>query len=58
MERFLIAAYVIADIATLVYLLVMDAPDFNAWNWLIIIPVDIFLAQIWPIYWAVLHWVM
>lgn len=50
----LVAVYLTGDITTFVYLVVLDAADFNAWNWLIIVPVDLFLASIWPIYWAIL----
>lgn len=53
-EGVLLAVYLVGDIATFVYLIVSDAADFNAWNWLIIVPVDFFLASIWPIYWAIL----
>lgn len=53
-EGVLIAVYLLGDIATFVYLIFSDAADFNAWNWLIIVPVDLFLASIWPVYWAIL----
>jgi|TARA_B110000503_G_scaffold91149_1_gene137673 hypothetical protein len=49
--------FVFADIATFIYLMVVDWPDVNAWNWIIIIPVNVFLATIWPIYWGILHWI-
>ena len=45
-------AFLFGDIATFIYLMIHDAPDFNWWNWIIIIPIDIFLATIWPIYWV------
>lgn len=48
--------YKIGGFATFAYLTAMDAADFNAWNWIIIIPVNIFLGAIWPLYWPFLHW--
>ncbi|WP_101339761.1 hypothetical protein [Cereibacter azotoformans] len=59
MERaqFFSVIYSIGGIATFVALIVMDFPDFNFWNWLIILPINLFLAGIWPIYWGLLHWV-
>lgn len=50
--------YAIGSFATFAYLTAMDSGDFNAWNWLIIIPVNMFLGTIWPLYWGVLYWVM
>lgn len=44
-------------IATFVYLTFFDGYDYTAWNWLIAVPVNIFMGQIWPIYWGILHWV-
>jgi hypothetical protein len=44
------------DIATFIYLVFFDGYVYNSWNWVIAIPCDLFLAQIWPIYWAILHW--
>ncbi len=50
--------YAIIDLGTFVYLIVDDARDHGPWwHWLIFVPIDIFQAQIWPIYWAFLHWV-
>lgn len=51
----LVAAYIAGDLATMVYLMFFDGYTYNAWNWLIAIPVDIILGSIWPIYWAVLR---
>ncbi|WP_226783183.1 hypothetical protein [Oceaniglobus trochenteri] len=50
--------YKIGSFATFAYLTAMDSADFNAWNWLILIPINIFLGIIWPIYWGILHWIM
>lgn len=48
--------YFAADTATFVYLTFFDGYEYTAWNWIIAIPVNIFLGTIWPIYWALLHW--
>lgn len=55
MRSLVLAAYVLGDLATLVYLIFFDGTKYTWWNWLIIVPVDVFLATIWPIYWAVLN---
>lgn len=53
----LIYVYVAIDIATFIYLLVTDWPEIGHWRQVpIFIAIDGFLAMIWPIYWAVLHW--
>lgn len=49
--------YQLAGLATFAYLTAQDAAYFNAWNWLVIVPVNMFLGTIWPAYWAVLHWI-
>lgn len=58
MDRLLVAIYVIGNVATFVFLISQDLPGFNAWNWLVLIPIDLFLAQIWPIYWGILYWIV
>lgn len=50
-------AYGIGALATLVYLLAFSPGHFNAWNWLIVVPLDIFLSGIWPVYWL-LHFIL
>ncbi len=56
-ELWWVRAYLAADIATFGYLMYSDWPDMNWWNWIILIPINVFLAQIWPIYWGLLHWI-
>lgn len=53
--KLLIAAWLVGDLATLIYLLFFDGTQYNWWNWLVIVPIDFFLATIWPIYWLVLR---
>ncbi|PWE33697.1 hypothetical protein DDZ14_03245 [Maritimibacter sp. 55A14] len=55
MARLLGAVYIVADIATFLYLTFFDGYVYTSWNWLIAIPVNLFLAQIWPIYWLILR---
>lgn len=47
--------YELPSIATFIYLTFFDGYPYNAWNWLIAVPVNVFLAQIWPIYWLILR---
>ncbi len=48
--------FLLGDALTFAYLMAADWPTLNAWNWLIVVPINLFLATIWPIYWGVLHW--
>lgn len=57
MKNAMLWAYLLGDAATFVFLTFFDGYAYNAWNWIVAIPVNIFLAQIWPLYWAVLRWV-
>lgn len=56
MNKLALWAYLIVDTATFVYLTFFDGYIYNAWNWILALPINLFLAQIWPIYWSVLHW--
>jgi len=47
--------YEIGSISTFVKLTFFDGYSYNAWNWLIAIPVNFFLGHIWPIYWGILR---
>ena len=49
--------YVVGMITTFVYLTFFDGYIYNAWNWLIVIPINAFLSAIFPIYWGLLHWI-
>lgn len=54
-QKFLLALYVVGDLATFVYLTFLDGYAYNWWNWVIVVPINFFLATIWPIYWPVLR---
>lgn len=45
----------LGSIVTFVWLTLFDGYVYNAWNWLIAIPVNAFVAEIWPIYWVILR---
>ena len=42
-------------VATAVFLTFFDSYPYNAWNWIVAVPVNLFLAEIWPIYWVILR---
>lgn len=50
-----LAVHLVASTATQIFLIFFDGYQYNAWNWLIAIPVDLFLGEIWPIYWLILR---
>ncbi len=56
MERLLAFAYAAGSLATFVYLTFLDGYVYTAWNWLVAVPVNLFLSMIWPAYWGILHW--
>ena len=49
-----VIAYELGGIATFIKLTFFDGYVYNAWNWLIAVPVNLFLSQIWPLYWLIL----
>ena len=53
--KILMITYLIVDLTTFVYLTFFDDFPYNWWNWLIAVPINGFLAQIWPVYWLVLR---
>lgn len=55
MKMLLLTVYFVADAATFVYLTFFDGYAYNWWNWIIAIPVNAFLATVWPIYWGILR---
>lgn len=48
--------YIGPAVATFIYLTFFDGYIYTAWNWIVAIPVNLFLSGIWPIYWLILHW--
>jgi hypothetical protein len=47
--------YEVASWATFAKLAFFDNYAYNAWNWIIAIPVDVFMGQIWPVYWLIIR---
>lgn len=54
MARILAGVYGAGSLLTAGYLTFFDGYTYNAWNWLIAIPVNLFLGTIWPLYWIAL----
>lgn len=47
--------YFCGSAVTFIFLTFFDGYRYTAWNWLVAIPVNFLLAQLWPIYWAVVR---
>ena len=45
----------LGSVPTLIYLMFFDT-NYTWWNWIIMIPLNIFLAEIWPVFWF-LKWI-
>lgn len=52
---FLLIIWQVGSLLTFVYLTLLDGYIYNWWNWIIAVPVNAFLGEIWPIYWLVLR---
>lgn len=48
----------IGAIATAIFLIFFDGYKYNWWNWIIAVPLNLFLAEIWPIYWLIIRPIM
>ncbi|MCJ2164364.1 MULTISPECIES: hypothetical protein [unclassified Pseudodesulfovibrio] len=52
-----IPIYLLGDLATFIYLMATDWNETSGFfSLLVCFVVNVFLAQIWPIYWVILHW--
>jgi hypothetical protein len=49
--------YWIGNAATFIKLTFFDGYVYNWWNWIIVLPLNEFLAAIWPLYWAIIRWI-
>jgi hypothetical protein len=58
MERIWLWVYIGGSLATTFFLTFLDGYVYNAWNWLIAVPVNLFLGSIWPLYWGLLRWLI
>ncbi len=54
----LLIVYIIGNAATFAKLTFFDDVDYNWWNWIIILPINEFLASIWPLYWLIIKPIM
>lgn len=50
--------YQLVSIGTAIFLSFFDGYIYTWWNWIIVIPINLFLGEIWPIYWGILRWVI
>jgi hypothetical protein len=57
MKTLAAVVYWVGDLGTFVYLTFFDGYIYNSWNWIIAIPVNAFLATIWPLYWGIIRWI-
>jgi hypothetical protein len=48
-------AYEIGALFTFGKLTFFDYYEYNWWNWMIAVPINVLLSQIWPIYWLILR---
>ena len=53
-----IIIYMVGWLGTFIYLTFFDNYIYTSWNWIIVLPINIFLSGIWPIYWGILNWVL
>jgi len=52
-----VLVYTCIGLGTFVFLTFFDGYTYTWWNWLIAVPLNIFMAHIWPIYRGILHWI-
>lgn len=55
MKTIIWVIYWLGNLGTFVKLTFFDAYQYTWWNWIIVVPINEFLAAIWPIYWVVLR---
>jgi len=47
--------YQLGALATLAKLTFFDGYVYTWWNWIIALPVNVFLSEIWPLYWLIIR---
>jgi hypothetical protein len=50
-----VLAYELGALVTFIKLTFFDGYIYNAWNWIVTLPINMFLSQMWPLYWMVLR---
>jgi hypothetical protein len=58
MGRVWLWVYIGGSLATTFFLTFLDGYVYNAWNWIIAVPINLFLGSIWPLYWGLLRWLI
>ena len=58
MERVWLWVYIGGSFGTTFFLTFLDGYVYNAWNWIIAVPINLFLGSIWPLYWGLLRWLI
>ena len=57
-ERLFIAAIIVWQIGswvTFVQLTFLDDYVYTWWNWIIVLPINLLLSALWPIFWLILR---
>jgi hypothetical protein len=49
------AGWQLGGLATFIILTFFDGYDYTWWNWMIAIPVNLFIAELWPVFWFILR---
>jgi len=55
--RALLALYLVVCPLTFIYLTFFDGYEYTVWNWLVAIPLNVYLSSLWPVYWSVFWWI-
>jgi hypothetical protein len=45
----------LGSVVTFIKLTFFDDYIYTWWNWIIVVPINLFLGEIWPIYWLILR---
>lgn len=53
--QLIVCVWQIGSLLTFVNLTLLDGYVYTWWNWLIVVPINAFLSEIWPIYWLILR---
>ncbi|MGE3142597.1 MAG: hypothetical protein AB7L65_04705 [Hyphomonadaceae bacterium] len=53
--QIIFAAYHFGALATFAKLTFFDGAHYNWWNWILIVPINGFLSELWPLYWIVIR---
>ncbi|CAN5348643.1 hypothetical protein BH10PSE12_BH10PSE12_18750 [soil metagenome] len=53
--RAIIWIYQLISFGTFIKLTLLDHYPYTWWNWIFVVPLNAFLAEIWPIYWLILR---